>query len=188
MGQDAFDALVDQDFVKIADFSEIGNTWHGVITDARWVQERKYDSKNPGQGALLYWRNKQVSEIPSDNPKDRVMALHIVFQTDVREDDDDDGRREIWLNKFQLKEAFKRAWREAGVGKPSIGDWWRVTRTDDVEPRGGSNKARGWEVLYKSAATYEAEGPGDSPYLGGSATKPTTRKAKPAEEDPFATA
>lgn len=186
-GQDAFDALVDQDFVKIAGFPEIADTWHGVITDARWVQSRSYDDENPGKGDLLFWHDKKPKPIPNDEP---VMELHIVFQTDVREDEDDDGRREIWLNKYQIKKAFEAAWKGAGASKPRLGDWWRVTRTNDVAPRKGPNKARGWEILYKLAATYEAEGPSDSPYLSGTIGEKPTVKAgrKPKEEDPFATA
>jgi hypothetical protein len=107
------------------------------------------------------------------------MALHIAFQTDVRETEDDDGRREIWLNKFQLKEAFKRAWKASGTDRPRLGDWWRVTRTDDVAPRKGSNKARGWEVLYKTAAQYEESGPSESAFAGAG-------NSKKDEDDPFA--
>ncbi len=168
-GQDAFDELVNQDFVKIAGYDEIGITWDGVITDAKWVQERVYDSKNPGKGDLLWWHDRTPKPYPT-NPEDtdesRVMALHVVFQTDVHESDEDDGRREIWLNKFQLKEAFKRAWMGSGTDRPRIGDWWRVTRVKDVEPRGGSNKARGWEVLYKTAAQFAETGPSDSNFTG----------------------
>jgi hypothetical protein len=173
-GQDAFDTLVDRDFVKIAGFDEIGLTWHGVIVDAKWVQERVYDMKNPGKGKLLWWENKATVPYPPnpENPdQDRVMALHIVFQTDVRTGDDDDGRREIWLNKYQLKEAFKAAWKGAGTDRPRLGDWWRVTRVKDVKPRGGSNNARGWEVLYKTAAQYDESGPSDSAFVGAATVK-----------------
>jgi hypothetical protein len=173
-GQDAFDALVDTDFVKIADFGEIGNTWHGRITDAKWVQERKYDMKNPGKGKLLWWHDKTPMPYPTnpdDTDQDRVMALHVVFQTDVHEDDEDDGRREIWLNKYQIKAKFAAAWRGAGTDKPRIGDWWRVTRTNDVAPRGGENKARGWEILYKTSAQFEETGPSDSAFVGAATVK-----------------
>lgn len=172
-GQDAFDTLVDKDFVKIADYSEIGNTWEGVITDARWVQERKYDRNNPGKGKLLWWHSKEPLPFPTnpeDHDQDRVMALHIVFQTEVREDDDDDGRREIWLNKYQLKKAFERAWR-AVDSKPRVGAWWRVTRTDDVKPRGGDNNARGWEVLYQTAEAFAENGSLPSAFTGAGAAK-----------------
>lgn len=181
-GQDAFDSLVDQDFVKIADFQTIGNTWEGVILDAKWVQERKYDMKNPGKGKLLWWHDKTPETFPTnpeDLDQDRVMALHIVFQTDVHEDEDDDGRREIWLNKYQLKKAFERAWRAVDT-KPRVGAWWRVTRTNDVPPRGGDNKARGWEVLYQTAEAFAENGPLPSAFAGAGAAD------KRDESNPFA--
>lgn len=178
-GQDAFDALLDKDFVKIADMGTIGNTHHGLITDALWVQERAYNEDKPGQGDLLYWRDKKPSPIPSDDPKDRVMALHIVFQTDESEDDEDDGRRKIVINKYQLDKSFTAAWKAAD-SKPRIGAWVRFTRIEDVKPRKGINKARGFEVLYKTAERYAEEGPSDSAFSGAGAV------SKRDEDNPFA--
>jgi hypothetical protein len=176
-GQDAFDSLVEGDFVKISQYDEPGVTHHGVIVDAKWVQSRLYDADNPGKGDLLFWHDGKPKPIPNDAP---VNELHIVFQTDEREDDEDDGRREVWINKRLLKAAFQQAWKESGASKPELGAWWRVTRIEDGTPLRGKNKPRGWHVLYKTPDQYAETGPADAPKVSGA------RATVSADDNPFA--
>jgi hypothetical protein len=188
---DPFDDALGNDYATIADYSEVGMSHHGVLDDMYKQQARKFDRKNPGKGPLLYWgEDRSPTEIPNDEP---LMEKHAVFVTDERENDADDGRREIWLNKKALTDALRAAVLKAGAKQLARGGWWRVTRVHDHAPKyKGGNPPRGWHVLYKTPEQYAAEGPSPIPpeivaLLEAGPAPAAAKSAKPkSSDDPWA--
>jgi hypothetical protein len=184
---DPFDGLMGGNYTKIADYSEVGMSHHGVLLDAYKQQARKFDPANPGKGPLQYWsadRKPTEKPNPAIDGGDPIMETHMVFQTDEHEDEDDDGRREIWLNKKPLLIAMREAVIEAGAKQPERGGWWRVTRIDNLPPKyRGGNPPRGWHVMYKTPEQYAATGPAPAPVRrNGVAAAPEPEST----EDPWA--
>lgn len=181
MSDDPFDDVMGGDWARTADFSEIGDTHHGVLVAAVKKHARKFDLKNPGSGPLLYWgEDRKPTEVPNDSP---LMETCFIFQTDEDDGDGDDGRREIRLNKKALTAALRTAVLAAGAKKPKLEGWWRVTRVEDGAPAvKGGNAPRGWHVIYKTPEQYAETGPDPVPEPG---TFGRRRKVV-ADDDPFA--
>lgn len=187
--EDPFDDVMGADWAPTADFSEIGNSHAGVLVDANKKHARKYVMGSPGRGPLLYWGDDgKPTEVANDSP---LMETCFIFQTDREEeeweDDGDDGRREIRLNKKALTAALRAAVLAAGARKPEIGGWWRVTRVSNGKPKvKGAPSPWGWEVAYKTPAQYAETGADPAPEV--SPAKSAARAGRKApDDDPFAT-
>lgn len=177
---DPFDAMMGGNFARTAKFDSIGDSHEGVIVTASMEHAREYIEGQPGAGGLLYWHNKRPLPVENDQP---VMEPRLTFQTNARDDEKDDGRRSVTINKPLLKEALQKAVAGAGAKRPAIGGYIRFTRIEDQPPRRGSNKARGWSVEYLTPEQHAAEG------ALGEAVKPTRKSGNAtADDDPFATA
>lgn len=181
---DPFDAMMGGNFARLAKFDSIGDKHGGVILEVDMVHAREYDEDNPGKGDLLYWSDKgKPRTTVTDKP---VMEPRMTIQTDEREDDRDDGRRAIMINKRLLKAALQKGVREAGATKPAIGGYIVFERIEDQPPLKGDNWARGWNVPYRTPEQYATDGALEATV---SDAKPAAKAGrKPKEEDPFATA
>lgn len=178
---DPFDAMMGGNFARLAKFDDIGDKHGGVILEVDMVHAREYDEDNPGKGDLLYWSDKgKPRTAVTDKP---VMEPRMTIQTDERDDDRDDGRRAIMINKRLLKAALQKGVRDAGAPKPAIGGYIVFERIEDQPPLKGDNWARGWNVTYLTPQQYATDGALEATVSDGKAG----RKGRP-ENDPFATA
>ncbi len=171
---DPFDSMMGGNFARTAKFDNIGDSHEGVIVEATMEQARKYEEDNPGKGDLLYWNDKgKPTTTVTDRP---LMEPRIVIQTDERDDDRDDGRRAITINKRLLKAALQEGVRDSGAKRPELGGWTRLTRIEDQPPVKGSNKARGWVMPYRTPEQYATDGALDA----------TVTIKQNKDDDPFA--
>ena len=88
--------------------SQPGATVTGEVVSTEVTQVTDFQSKQPA-----FW--------PSGQPKQQI---HIVLQTSLPpEDEDDDGRRSLWIKGWGVQvKALRDACRKAGVKSPSKGD------------------------------------------------------------------
>jgi hypothetical protein len=100
-------------------------TWAGVVISPPKVVEQT----DP--------QTREVKRWPNGDPKKSIV---ITLQTDVREDDEDDGRRGLWL-KFKSQQAVAEAVRAAGVRKIEVGGYLTCTYTHDDVKKPGQLKA-----------------------------------------------
>ncbi|MET0466907.1 MAG: hypothetical protein ABW007_27345 [Chitinophagaceae bacterium] len=112
---------------KAFPFDEIGDTVTGVIADMKKTQQTDMDSGKP-----LFWDN--------GDPK---MMLRIVLETDLRDDDDDEGMRSVYLRGGNFTAA-------KGKGTSSL------VAVKDAVRRSGSEK--GIEIGGKLTMQYSGEG------------------------------
>jgi hypothetical protein len=77
--------------------------WEGEIVALEKKQATTYDADNPGTGEPRFW--------PDGNP---MMQGWITLQTDVRDDDDDDGRRVMVLDSKNKRTAVQNAVKASG--------------------------------------------------------------------------
>lgn len=185
---DLFDRMMGEEWAKSADFSEIGNSHAGIWTAINEKQAREFVPGSPGKGALLFWGDdRKPTKIPNDSP---LMEMCVIFQTDQDdeewEDDGDDGRREIRMNKKALTSAFRSAVLASGAKKPELGAWWRVTRVENGKPAyKGGNPPWGWHVVYKTPAQF-AETGADPASQAAPAKSAVKAGRKVQDDDPFA--
>jgi hypothetical protein len=104
--------------VPAAKFPTLGDSVGGPITEEPQLkQQTDFESHDP-----LVW----------DDGSPR-MQLVITVQTDRRDDQDDDGRRRIFV-KRQMRDAVNRALRTAGVKDLAVGGVLTITYSGDGEP------------------------------------------------------
>lgn len=96
---------------KYAKWEHIGQIVRGRITHVHLRQETEF-----GSSTLATWDD--------GSPK---MQVVIEVQTDVRDDADDDGRRNLVINIWGAqKRALVEACRKADVGEPRVGDMFEA--------------------------------------------------------------
>lgn len=123
-------------------FDAIGKTAKGVIESAEIQQQRSIDDGTP-----LFWDEAKTQ------PKNQV---RIVLQTDDRENDDDDGRRAIYV-KGQMQNAVRDAVIAAGEEKLEPGGTLAVRYESDGEPpKRGMNAPKNYKAQYKAPITTAA--------------------------------
>jgi hypothetical protein len=116
-------------------FDAIGKTIKGTIESAEIQQQRSIDDGTP-----LYWDDAKTQ------PKNQV---RIVLQTEERENDDDDGRRAVYV-KGQMQNAVRDAVIAAGVDKLEEGGTLAVQYQSDGEPpKRGMNAPKLYKAQYK---------------------------------------
>ena len=142
--QDGNDVLFGSN-APAAKFETPGTTIAGTIAyPPKAFQEREYDPKNPGGGALKYF--------PSGDP---IMNASVVIQTQLRDPgiEDDDGTRTLYIQGKRLKEAVRNAVKAAGAKQLEVGGQLTVTYTGDgTPPSAGANAPKEYTVQYVPAA------------------------------------
>lgn len=141
--------------------------WRGSILEAAKKPAYEYDPSKPNnRGAQKYW--------PDGNP---VENLWITLQTEVREDQDDDGRRVLVLDSRNKLEAVQEAVRASGADFAKGGvidiEWYA---NDTANAKNPDNPPK----LYRAQYT----GPTLNAELGGAWGSPSTPPASPAPATP----
>jgi len=111
-----------------------GITWSGVVVSPPKVVEQT----DP--------QTREVKRWPNGDPKKSIV---VTLQTDVHEDNDDDGRRGLWL-KFKSQQAVAEAVRAAGCNKIEVGGYITCTYYADEPKKPGQLKA---VKLYRATYT-----------------------------------
>jgi hypothetical protein len=143
---DAFDDVNDMLLsggVPWASFKDKGTTVTGVVQSAKSRQSRDIES-----GELKTWDDGSP-----------MMEVAVIVKTELRDKtiEDDDGTRQIVINKAAMKSAIAKALRAAGA-KLEVGGTLSVTYTDDAEPKKrGMNGAKQFEATYTAPALLAAD-------------------------------
>jgi hypothetical protein len=105
---------------KAAKFEEIGDTIEGIITDAQQTQQTHMETQEP-----LTW--------PDGSPR---MQLVVTLQTELHDDDNDDGLRRIFAKggRYEvaegtgtsMKDAIADAVKKSGSKTFDVGGWLKV--------------------------------------------------------------
>jgi len=138
--------------------------WSGTILEATKKPAFEYDPSKPNnRGAQKYW--------PDGNP---VENLWITLQTEVRNDQEDDGRRVLVLDSRNKLEAVQNAVRESGAdfakgGKLDI-EWYGV----DPNGKNPDNPPKLYRARYQGPTLNDALGGG----WGAPATAPSGQPAQ----------
>ncbi|MFT4258023.1 hypothetical protein [Microbacterium sp.] len=144
---------------KTAKFEKPGTTWSGVVVKAEPRQATNFDTGKPD-----HWDDGQ--------PK---MQAVVSIQTDLREDETDDGVRAIYIKMWgDQKKAFRLAAQQAG-GAPHPGDIFTATYYADGEKpqRGFAPKLFRYEIKKKSALDAALEAPAPAtPQAAGAGADP----------------
>ena len=131
--------------------SQPGATVTGTVTSVELTQYHDFQTKMPG-----YWKDGKPQ-----------LQMHIVIETDLREDAEDDGMRSIWIKGWGAQgRAFREARRLNGGKQVAKGDQFTATFTG-YEPNAQPGKQPA--KLYR----YEIK-PGNSPAVNafGAPTQP----------------
>jgi len=143
---DAFDDVNDMLLsggVPWAKFEKIGATVTGVVQSAKSRQSRDIIT-----GESKTWDNG-----------DPMMEVVVTIKTDLRdpEVEDDDGTRQLVINKSAMKTAIAQALRKAKA-KLEVGGTISVKYTEDAEPKQrGMNGAKQFEASYTPPALLDAD-------------------------------
>jgi hypothetical protein len=115
-------------------FEKHGDTIRGQITSLEMQQQRDFTTQAP-----MTW----------DDGRPR-MQLRIVIATDLRDNDEDDGSRAVYV-KGQLQQAVRDAVRTAGASKIEIGGTLAVRYDSDGEPpKKGLNAPKQYKAKYEA--------------------------------------
>lgn len=124
------------------------------------------------------FKTKQLAFWPDGNPKQQI---HIVLQTSLPpEDEDDDGRRSLWVKGWGVQiKALRDACRRAGVKAPSMGDVLTARFTGFGQRGNASQPPKLYEYEIRSAAQAQVD-----TVLGEPAGQPAVQQAQPALTQP----
>lgn len=181
----ANDVLMGSGGAATAKFDRPGTTVGGrIVGDPRVYQEREYDPRNPGNGALKFY------------PKsgDPIMSVSVDVQTGARDDAEDNGIRRIYVEGKRLKDAVRDAVRQAGAKGLEPGGELHVTYTGLGEAVNGMNAPKLYTARYvpaSSAALSTDQEPQAAPLqqapapvaTGASATSVATPNPQPQGPD-----
>lgn len=125
---------------------------------------------------VIDFKTKQPAFWPDGNPKQQI---HIVLQTNLpHEDEDDDGRRSLWVKGWGVQiKALRDACRKAGVKAPSKGDVM-TARFAGFGQRGNASQP---PKLYEYEIRLAAQAQVDT-VLGEPAGQPAVPPAQPAQQ------
>jgi len=156
---------------KSASFEDIGDSVTGTIASAE-----VRDQTDIGTGVILKWDNGDVRK-----------QLVVMLQTSQRDDEDDDGRRSLYVKGSKkagsrsLHDAIAAAVRAAGAKSLDIGGTLTVIH-DGVEP----SKTRGFSDRKLYSASYSApdKATQTGDFLGTAANTAPAATARPAQSAP----
>ena len=117
---------------KSATFPTVGTTYEGIIVHLDKRPETEYQSKR-----VKTWDDGNVRE-----------QLVVTIQTDARSDEDDDGRRSVYVKGAMLT-ALRKA---VGAGKLRPGGFFKVQYWKDGEKQEGLNAQKLYRVRYEPPA------------------------------------
>lgn len=123
-------------------FEDPGTTREGTVAaKPQPKQEREYDPKSPGAGALKFY--------PSGDP---IMGITVEVQTAERNpmNSEDDGKRTFYIEGKHLKEAVRNGVRNGGANGLEVGGQLRVTFTHREDPMDRRSR-KYWDVTYTPA-------------------------------------
>ena len=150
-----YNALLGGKSVKSASFKgQFPITWEGFVEDVTEKLAFEYDPSKPGNnGAQKFW--------PDGNP---VKYLWITLRTQVRENQDDDGRRVVVLDSKNKVDAVKAAVAESGADFEKEGylalQWYG---NDTVNAKNPDNPPKLYRGHYKGATLNAALGVQQAP-------------------------
>ena len=145
---DPFALLAKERGAKTFGFLNVGDAVGGVVLGGKVEQDRKYEMRNPGNGALLFWdaeKRGTVTEVAEGN--EPVLYTTTYVQA-YEATEDDDGRRAIRANKPRMKEAIQKATASAGARIVSVGGFLWVCHNVAIPSRSGGNAAKGFTARY----------------------------------------
>lgn len=140
-------------------------TFEGWVTEPMEMMQQR-DYYDPEK--LLWWDEAET------RPK---MQYVVKIQTDLRDDEEDDGIRALYL-KYKSQEAVRNAVKAAGAPTVEQGGWLSLTYYADEPPKPGERRKGVPPKLYR--ATYRRPDP--------AAAVAAAFDAEPVEAHPAATA
>lgn len=132
MTNDANDFLMSGG-VQAATFKRVGDWVEGIIAQQPQVRQQR----DPATKQLKTW--------PDGSP---AMQIHVVLQTEQRDDPEDDGLRAIYI-RGDMQRAVREAVRSAGADGLLVGGKLRVKHTALGEAKGGLNPPKLYEAKYR---------------------------------------
>lgn len=122
--------------VKSFSFAAIGDTVRGTIESLELQQQRDFKTNEP-----LWW--------DPDTKQQPKMHLRVVLQTELRDEEDDDGRRGVYI-KGQMQQAVRDAIKKAGANQIKEGGTLAVKfDAEGKAPKEGLNKPKIYSAAYK---------------------------------------
>ena len=116
-------------------FENLNDVAKGTIESLELQQQRGFENGEP-----LFWDDAKTQ------PK---MHLRVVLETDLRDSDDDDGRRAIYV-RGQMQSAVRDAIKAAGVDKIEEGGILAVQwHANGDPPKKGLNPVKLYKAQYK---------------------------------------
>ena len=104
----------------------------------------------------------EIDTFPSGDPKFQII---VTLQTTLREDEEDDGQRTVYIKSFMLKPGLSQAVQAAGAEEVEKGGWLRIIYTHNGEATRGGNAPKLFEVTYRKPNR-------QADVLGGQPTQP----------------
>lgn len=142
--------------------------WEGVVEEASKKPAYEYDPSKPGnRGAQKFW--------PDGNP---VENLWVTLQTNVRNDQEDDGRRVLVLDSKNKLEAVQEAVRESGASFAKGGRLWIEWYGNDPNGKNPQNPPKLYRARYQGPTLDAALG--QQPPTGQPAQAPAWGQKPPA--------
>ena len=129
--------------VASAKFEAPGDTVSGIIDEAPEVRQQT----DIGTGEPVFW--------PSGDPK---MQLIVTLQTNLRDNNDDNGKRRIYVKGKSLTEAVREAVKKTGARGLEVGGTLSVTYTGDGQASRGFNPPKLYTATYARPDTTAASG------------------------------
>lgn len=160
-------------------FDGAGKTvkFDGVNQGASGFIVAQFDQKT---GEEVPYVETQQTDYTTKEPKvwkdgNPMMQAVIKLQTDMREDEDDDGLRTLYVDKTRLKRAIQNALRIARNGDVAVGGVLTVWMTGEERTKAGM-----------TAKTFEATYAPPAPSAGSLATGETSAPPAPPSAPPVA--
>lgn len=171
-------------------FVNEGDTVSGVIASYEESQQYEFDRVT----------GKPSTKLATYDNGDPIYQVVFQLDTDLREDDTDDGRRSVYVSSARAKKAVVSAVRAAKVKAPKIGGRLTVTYTGN-DPSSFNGSAKAFTARYEEpsagapqTSTFGGGQPAGQPHKPASAQPEEPAKlgappaARPGQEDPWAPA
>jgi hypothetical protein len=128
--------------VRSAQFPTLGASVGGPITEEpKDRQQTDFHTHEP-----LFWPDGE-----------KKMQVVVTVATDLRDEQDDDGRRRIFI-KGQMRDAVAKALKDAGAREPAVGGVLTVTYVDDGKPTDkGLAPPKNYDATYIPPDDYAAD-------------------------------
>lgn len=123
-----------------ADFKTIGNSVEGEIAKPPEKKQQRVYRRDGKMGDLAYWDDEKTQ------PK---MQLVVTLQTNLKDDEDDNGLRNVYVRKpSNMYDAVASAMYKAKAKRLEVGAHMKVTYTGNGPDTGSGNPPKEYEVEY----------------------------------------